>query len=236
LFDSSHTQSSEDMIVSVDVTPIVVQPQNLRGSRSTAPSIPSDIYSFGQTVSPVPPSVMSISMEVDRIPPIPEEPALPETIESEFIPEVVVPPVSVPTYEPTPVPPPLPVKPISPSYHHVETNPEEPETLPPRDGPTIPPPPPPPSGNIPAPPKIPAPPAISQVAAKSIVVEKSSLLEQIRSGIQKTKLTPVDQRNQPPSQPVNNKTDNLVSFNKNLVDRLLKLRKDIDDSSSDDWE
>jgi len=231
LFDTPHTQPLEDMIQSVDGTPIV--PQS-RLSRSIAPSIPSDMYSFGQTVSPVPPPVLSISMEVDRIPPIPEEPALPEPVESEFIPEV--PPVSVPKYEPTPVPPPLPVKPISPSYHHVETNPEEPETLPPRDGPTIPPPPPPPSGNIPAPPKIPAPPAISQVAAKSIVVEKSSLLEQIRSGIQKTKLTPVDQRNQPPSQPVNNKTDNLVSFNKNLVDRLLKLRKDIDDSSSDDWE
>jgi len=197
------------------------------------------MFSFGQTVSPIPPSVLSISMEVDRIPPILEEPPLPEPEESEYIQEVVVPPVSVgvTTYEP-PVPPPLPDKPV-PSSYKVETYTEEPESLPPRDGPTIPPPPPPPSGNIPAPPKGPAPPAISKVSPKSVVIEKSSLLEQIRSGIQKNKLTPIDQRNQPPSQPITThttKSDNINSFNNNLVDRLLKLRKDIDDSSSDDWE
>jgi len=59
-----------------------------------------------------------------------------------------------------------------------------------------------------------------------VEADKTSL----RSGIQKTKLTHVERTQQPQQEPKNNSSS--FGFNSNLVDGLLRLRKDIDSSSS----
>jgi len=241
----TQTNRDDDMIESTAAaSPIVVSPPNLRHSRSTAPSIPRDnMFGYGQTVSappiPVMPAVMpppprqvdpgitSIQEEADNNTPV--EPYMPERESPD-----------VPSYDTPPVPPPLPAKPPGLPPSSVTAAEGHQENAPARVGP--PPPPPPPSGNIPLPPKVPVPPPIVQTSVpKSIVVEKSSLLEQIRSGVQKNKLTPVDrsqpaQRPNPSSSTTEPAKNDDAGFNTSLVDRLLKLRKDIDDSESDDWD